>query len=176
MLCLTRSISRNRACATTEKTQRPLSPAENEVVKGLSVSILLVLLFVSVQALYAADETEFPDRRPLASWQSFDPDDYGDEWLTLDRNADGSIDYAVTVDDRGYKLREAMDFDHDGFMDNFYFYSNNVLQRQEIDTNADQQIDVWIYLRRGVYITMWERDRTHDGVIDERVVYGSEDD
>lgn len=145
-------------------------------MKCLPVYIVLGVLIVCPAVIGAADDSEFPDRRPLASWQRFDPDEYGDEWLTLDRNADGAIDYAVMVDDRGHKLREVMDFNHDGSMDNFYVYSNNVLQRQEIDTNANQQIDVWIYLRRGVYIRMWERDRTHNGVIDERVVYGSEDD
>ncbi len=138
--------------------------------------MLLLGLLVSVPLLAGADKAEFPDRRPLSSWQSFDPKDYGEDWLTLDRNGDGSTDYAVMVNDRGHKVREVMDFNHDGFMDNFYFYSNNVLQRQEIDTNGDQRIDVWIYLRRGVYITMWERDRTHDGVIDERVVYGGAQD
>jgi len=94
--------------------------------------------------------------------------------MLLDRNEDGIVDYAVQIDDRGEKVREAMDFNNDGLMDDFYFYSNGVLQRQEVDTNYDRRIDVWIYLRRGVYIEKWERDRDYDGVIDDRGVYGSE--
>lgn len=93
------------------------------------------------------------------------------EWLLLDRNEDGLIDYAVRLAENGNKLREALDFNHDGFMDDFYVYQNDVLQREEIDSNFDQQIDIWIFMHRGVYIQMWERDNDFDGVIDERADY-----
>ena len=136
-----------------------------------TIFIALGLLSGTVGSSYAA---EYPETHPLSSWQSFDPADYTEGWLTLDRNGDGSIDYAVMIDDRGYKVREAVDFNHDGRMDDFYFYSNDVLQRQEIDSNYDGRIDIWIYLRSGVYISRWERDRNHDGVIDDRAEYGSE--
>ncbi len=91
----------------------------------------------------------------------------------LDRNEDGTPDYAVRVNDRGQKLHEAMDFNFDGKMDDYYVYANDVLQREEIDSNYDGEIDIWVYLRRGVYIRMWERDTDFDGVIDLREVYGS---
>lgn len=122
---------------------------------------------------FGADGGDLPQTRPLSSWQSFDPADYGTEWQVLDRDDDGIVDYAVMVNDNGHKVREAMDHNYDGRMDDFYFYENDVLQRQELDSNYDEQIDIWIYLRRGVYITMWERDRDFDGIIDDRQRYGS---
>jgi len=132
------------------------------------------LVLLAAVALRAADPEDAPDTRPLAGWQSFEPAAYGDEWMVLDRNDDGVIDYAVRLDDRNEKVREAMDFNYDGSMDDFYFYRNGVLERQEVDTNYDGRIDVWIHLRRGVYIEKWERDRDYDGVIDDRGVYGDE--
>lgn len=116
-----------------------------------------------------------PSTRPLASWQKFAVEEYLEGgWLTLDRNEDGRIDYAVLVSDSGDKIREAMDFNHDGNMDDFYFYENDVLQKEEIDSNYDGKIDIWVYLNRGVYIRMWERDTDFDGVIDEREEYAKE--
>ena len=137
---------------------------------------LIIMFALAMPAILAfADGSLYPDSRPLEPWQSFDPADYGERWLTLDRNEDGRIDYAVMVDDLGRKLLEALDYNHDGSMDTFYIYENDLLRRQEMDTNGNQQIDVWVYIRRGVYIAMWERDNSHDGVIDERVVYGPQD-
>ncbi len=154
--------------------QRPAPPADTE-----SVNLRIVLVTLSFAAAIAAgaeglDSEDFPDRRERRSWQSFDPEDYGEGWLTLDRNDDGVVDYAVMVDDSGRKMREAVDFNRDGAMDDFYFYENGVLARQEVDTNYDHRIDAWVYLRRGVYITMWERDRDFDGIIDDRERYDGE--
>lgn len=137
-------------------------------------TLLAALLLGAALTGWATEPEDFPDSRELSGWQSFDPADYTDGWLLLDRNEDGTPDYAVQVNDRGHKVREAMDFNFDGAMDDFYFYSNDVLQREELDSNYDRQIDIWIYLRRGVYITMWERDSDFDGIIDERVRYGDE--
>jgi hypothetical protein len=154
--------------------QRPAPPADTK-----SVNVRIVLMILSLAAAIAAgaeglDSEDLPDRRERRSWQSFDPEDYGEGWLTLDRNDDGVVDYAVMVNDNGQKMREAVDFNRDGAMDDFYFYENDVLVRQEIDTNYDRRIDAWVYLRRGVYITMWERDRDYDGIIDDRERYGGE--
>jgi hypothetical protein len=140
-------------------------------VKYLTISGLLLLAIVS--SIHAQESGSYPDSRERVAWQEIDAAAYGEGWLTLDRNEDGTTDYAVRVNDRGYKLTEAVDFNYDGAMDDFYFYSNDVLQRQEIDSNYDGEIDIWIYLRRGVYIRMWERDNDFDGIIDERQEYGS---
>lgn len=135
--------------------------------------VVLLIVSVGVQ-LPGVEPEDLPDTRSPKGWQSFDPADYGEEWMVLDRDDDGVVDYAVMLNEDGQKLREAVDFNRDGFMDDFYFYENDVLQREEIDSNYDRHIDIWIYLRRGVYITMWERDRDHDGVIDAREIYGNE--
>ena len=137
-----------------------------------SVAVLILCCVLSV-ALSAQDSSNHPESRPREGWQHTDPTDYGEGWLTLDRNEDGIPDYAVRVNDRGQKLQEAMDFNYDGKMDDFYVYANDVLQREEIDSNYDGEIDIWIFLRRGVYIRMWERDTDYDGLIDLREVYGS---
>ena len=91
---------------------------------------------------------------------------YSSGWLTSDRDSNGTVDYAIQLDDLGYRVLEAMDFNYDGVMDDFYFYSNDVLQRQEVDSNFDQSVDIWIFMWRGVYIRRWERDSDHDGLVD----------
>jgi hypothetical protein len=96
----------------------------------------------------------------------FHPSAYETGWLTSDRDDDGIVDYAVRVDERGNKLQEAVDYNRDGLMDDFYFYANDVLQRQELDSNFDEEIDIWIYMWRGVYVQKWERDTDFDGTVD----------
>ena len=59
-----------------------------------------------------------------------------------------------------------MDFNHDGMMDDFYFYANDVLIREELDTNYDGAIDLWVFLHRGVYVERYERDTDFDGIPD----------
>ena len=70
------------------------------------------------------------------------------------------------------KEREVLDHNHDGKMDDFYFYSNEVLQRQELDTNYDGSIDLWVFMKDGVYVERYERDTNHDGTADEIRDYG----
>lgn len=92
--------------------------------------------------------------------------------MTDDRNGDGMLDYAVRLTDDLLKDREAVDFNHDGMMDDFYFYANEVLQRQEIDTNFDGAIDLWVFLTEGVYVERYERDTDYDGYPDVVRDYG----
>jgi len=120
--------------------------------------IVGVLILLSPGLVFANNDEEAPDPTMLSAYDS--------GWLTSDRDEDGRIDYAVQVDERGYKIREALDFNYDGHMDDFYFYSNNVLQRQEIDSNFDRMIDIWIYMWRGVFVRRWERDTNFDGSVD----------
>jgi len=136
-----------------------LSASRRAIAAG---AIWLVSIVLCLPAL-AADTTE-----PAGSDQPsrFDPAAYSEGWLTSDRDDDGTVDYAVQVDDDGNKLREAMDYNFDGRMDDFYFYANDVLQRQELDSNFDEVIDIWIYMWRGVYVRKWERDTDYDGVVD----------
>ena len=130
---------------------------------------LATLLFLVLAGGVA--DTTYPDSRPLSADQFFDPAEYDESWFTDDRDENGVIDYAIRLDDQGYRVQEAMDFNYDGLMDDFYFYSNDVLQREEIDSNYDGQIDIWVFLYHGVYIRMWEQDTDYDGVIDVREDY-----
>ena len=90
----------------------------------------------------------------------------GGQSISSDNNYDGKIDYSLEIDEFGNKVHEETDFNLDGSMDDFYFYSNGVLIRQEIDTNYDNKPDVWIYLEKGIYIIKVERDKNFDGIID----------
>jgi len=103
--------------------------------------------------------------------------EYPEEGVTLmkfDRDFDGSIDYVVKVDEIGNKLYEELDYDYDGFMDDFYFYSTGVLIRREVDTNFDGAVDLWVYLTEGVYVERYERDTDFDGEIDLVKKFGME--
>ena len=93
--------------------------------------------------------------------------------LSMDRNYDGRIDYTVIFDLQGRKVREEMDFDHDGQMDDFYFYEAGKLVRQEIDSNYDGQVDIWVYLD-GMYIQRVEMDTSFDGIVDTVQDYAAE--
>lgn len=141
-------------------------------VKTLTFLVVAFLAALLASPALSAQQGNHPDTRERSSWQHVEATEYAEGWLTLDRNEDGTPDYAVRVNDRGQKIFEAVDFNYDGMMDDFYFYANDVLQREEIDSNFDGEIDIWVYLRRGVYIEMWERDTDFDGVIDEREEYG----
>jgi hypothetical protein len=57
-------------------------------------------------------------------------------------------------------------------MDTFYFYDSGVLIRQEVDSNYDGKIDIWIYLYKSIYISKYEVDTDFDGKADKVVDYG----
>ncbi len=111
---------------------------------------------------------------PLHEDLSFDPADYTDGWIVNDEDSDGVIDYGIFFNDEGEKVYEASDFNKDGQMDDFYFYSGGVLVRQEIDQNADGMIDLWVYLSEGVYVEGYERDSDYDGRIDVVKLYAQQ--
>jgi hypothetical protein len=87
--------------------------------------------------------------------------------ISSDRDNDGAVDYLLQLDEEGNKVYEELDFNYDGTMDDFYFYSDGILARREIDTNYDGEVDVWVYLHEGVYIERYERDLDFDGTIDQ---------
>lgn len=133
-------------------------------LKFASASLFFVIpaiLLFSAAAETAIDRNNDgkPDR-----WVTTLPD--GGQIIKSDNSYDGKVDYILEIDNAGSKVFEQVDFNHDGEMDDFYYYKNGVLERQEIDTNFDKNIDVWIYLEEGIYIIKIERDKNHDGVID----------
>ena len=91
--------------------------------------------------------------------------------LTLDRNYDDRVDYAVEFDAQERKVSEQLDFNFDGRMDDYYYFEKGVLVRQEIDTNFDDRIDVWVYLE-GQYIRRYEMDKDFDGVAEVKKEFG----
>lgn len=102
-------------------------------------------------------------------------EEYRNPWITGDTNNDGRTDYALELTERGLKRREAVDHNNDGFMDNFYFYRNGVLDRQEIDTNYDGAIDLRVHMYDGVRVRGYERDTNHDGEFDLVKQFGERD-
>ena len=123
------------------------------------------LVLLSVPLFGQAED--FEDNRRLDPRHSFDVDDYDSlEWFLSDRDGDGATDYAVKVDEAGRKLLEAMDYNKDGFMDDFYYYDAGVLLREELDTNYDRVLDLWVFIEDGVYVGAYHRDTDHDGEID----------
>jgi hypothetical protein len=86
--------------------------------------------------------------------------------LEFDKNSDKKIDQLMILDAKGNKLYEELDFNLDGEMDDFCFYSNGVLEKELIDSNFDGKIDLWVYLKKGIYVERYERDTDFDGTID----------
>lgn len=109
-------------------------------------------------------------------------DGFPDQWyeahdgrilsLEQDRDYDGRIDCRVVYDREGRRLREELDFNLDGRMDDFYYFEKGELIRQEIDSNFDDRIDIWVYLV-GPYIRRYEMDKDFDGRVDLVKDYGS---
>ena len=50
-------------------------------------------------------------------------------------------------------------------MDDFYYFEEGKLIREEIDSNFDGTVDIWVYLD-GMYILKYEMDSDFDGAID----------
>lgn len=128
-----------------------------------SLLLLGALSFVSAQTVGAPTVRSEPEQQHI-----FRVTEYGAPWITGDTSGNGKVDYAIKVDEFGRKVAEAVDYNGDGFMDDFYTYRAGVLVRQELDTNFDQRIDLWIFMEEGVYVRGYHRDTNHDGVIDVR--------
>lgn len=129
-----------------------------------TTAAVLLLVLISSPHTGAADGADSNDGgTPGVPEFHYDTSAYGDRWILGDQNEDGQTDYALYVDEDNYKVREAVDYNNDGQMDDFYYYENEVLQKQEVDTNFDQEIDLWVYMHRGVWVERYERDTNYDG-------------
>lgn len=102
----------------------------------------------------------------------FDPKALGSDWLVSRLAQTGQIDYAVLLDSLGRKEREAVDFNGDGILDDFYYFSHGVLIRREVDTNYDRRVDLRVWISEGVYISRYEQDVDFDGTPDVIRSYG----
>lgn len=92
-----------------------------------------------------------------------------------DSNNDGSIDYFIRTNLDGDKIIEIMDFNHDGEMDDLYFYSDGIIVRREVDSNFDMNIDIWVYIKDGTMIEKYEQDIDFNGEIDKVKIFGGEE-
>jgi hypothetical protein len=93
-------------------------------------------------------------------------------WLEIDSNNDGKIDHIMLLAPNGDKVYEEIDVNHDSLMDDLGYYSRGVLIREETDTNYDGKVDLWVFIREGVYVERYARDTDYDGVIDVTKEYG----
>ncbi len=91
---------------------------------------------------------------------------------SYDSNGDGKVDFMEKQNKEGEKIMEIFDFNHDGTMDDFYFYSDGIISLREIDSNFDKKVDIWVYIKDGSYITKYERDLDFNGTIDQVKVFG----
>ncbi|MDX9801927.1 MAG: hypothetical protein RBT69_11400 [Spirochaetia bacterium] len=133
----------------------------------LHKTLAAAAFFVFLLPLYcSADESGIDRNKDGKADRWIEARQSGGQIVSSDNNYDGVIDYILEIDEFGNKIYEETDFNLDGSMDDFYFYSNGVLVRQEIDTNYDNKIDIFIYLEKGIYITKVERDKNFDGIID----------
>lgn len=144
----------------------PTLKADNAKEIAVKRALRVLLLFVAVPALFAAPPTvSDPGELMLAV------EEYGEPWTIGDIDDDGVADYAAIVNPRGVKFKEAVDYNRDGLMDDFYFYEDGILVREEIDSNFDGAIDIWVFMSEGIYIKEWRRDTDFDGEVDVQREY-----
>jgi hypothetical protein len=123
-------------------------------------------LLTIVLALAGAQTVERIEREQTDFDPVFSVDEYGASWITGDSDGDGRVDYALYLDESSRKRFEAVDFNGDGLMDDFYVYRGGVLHEEQLDTNFDGTIDLWIFMHDGVRVRGYERDSDYDGTID----------
>jgi len=132
--------------------------------------LLLFLMLVSSVNLFSIDR--IVDISDIISMNGQDMEDILVE--EFDSNTDGNIDYLVRTNSHGLKVMESLDFNHDGIMDDLYFYSKGIIVRREIDSNFDMKIDVWVYIKDGSFIEKYEQDLDFDGAIDKVKIFGGD--
>ena len=127
--------------------------------------IIIIISMCAAGILSASPDAAVDSNRDGQADQWYEMNNGQIEKVSMDRNFDTVIDYNVEYDLGHRKLYEEMDFNHDGQMDDFYYFEEGKLVRQEIDSNFDGAIDVWVYLD-GMYILKYEIDSDFDGNID----------
>ena len=141
---------------------------------GRKLAVVVILASTTIGSLTAGTIQEIDENDDGKIDQWIETIDTNTTKVTKDRNFDGKPDYELLYDNRARKIQEIVDFNFDGFMDDFYYYERGVLARRELDTNYDERIDLWVYLLKGVYISRIERDLDNDGEIDYVRQYGAD--
>jgi len=142
----------------------------NSVGDGNSSSVSGSKLGDAARAVDAGDR----DLRVRSMLDRFETLDNTLPALEVDSNEDGQVDYLIKTNvETGHKMMEVLDYNHDGEMDDFYFYRRGVLAERAIDSNYDGKVDLWVYIEEGVYIAYFERDNDFDGKMDELKRYSA---
>jgi hypothetical protein len=131
----------------------------------MKAAIILIICFCAVSVVHAAPGTAVDSNNDGQADQWYQMSAGQIEKVSMDRNFDTVIDYIVEYGLGHKKLYEELDFNHDGQMDDFYYYEDGKLVRQEIDSNFDGAVDLWVYLD-GMYILKYEMDSDYDGSVD----------
>ncbi len=127
--------------------------------------LTLVLFFVSVN-IYSDYSLDSNEDGILDIWVEETPEK--GYTISSDTDFDGNVDSVLKLDEFRNSLYEESDYNSDGIMDNFYYYENGVVIRQEVDSNFDGKIDVWVYITNsGKSISRYEKDLNYDGVVDK---------
>jgi hypothetical protein len=130
--------------------------------------ILLILLFIVAVYTYSLDRILNVSDVLTETGLNFE-----DTALEkFDSNNDGEVDYLIRTGRDGAKIMESIDFNHDGNMDDLYFYTDGIIIRREVDSNFDMNIDIWVYIKDGNLIEKYEQDLDFDGNIDKVKTFG----
>ena len=135
-------------------------------MKFIPCLLAIAFAFCVVSQVWSANLSKIGDIKLSMLDMPFDIQSYGQDYGRVDRNGDGKVDYVVRLDKSGSKSFEGLDFNQDGYLDDFYIYEGGMLVRREIDTNFDRKIDLWMYIYQGQYVEAYERDTNFDGTID----------
>jgi hypothetical protein len=131
----------------------------------MKTTLAAALMALAASALFPLDGKAVGD--PSAAASPARTEDAGKlRSVQTDSRGDGFVDDVVYFNEKGQKVREELDFNRDGRMDDFLYYQDGVLAREEIDSHFDGRIDLRIYLYRGIYVQRYERDTDGDGVPD----------
>ena len=135
---------------------------------------IVIFLFISINiyADYSLDSNS--DGVPDIWVEELGEDGY---IISSDTNFDGDIDAVLTMDSNKISQHEETDYNLDGTMDNFYYYKDGFVVRQEVDSNYDKKIDIWVYIvNEGRTISRYEKDLDFDGVVDKVKEFEVEED
>ena len=105
----------------------------------LKLALIMLVMPFSLFALTTNETDENNDGKP-DHWMS--TVNGNQTLIEQDRNFDGKVDYSLLIDENANRIEEELDYNFDGVMDDFYYYTNDVLVRREIDTNYDGNIDL----------------------------------
>jgi len=137
--------------------------------KPAPLFLFLFFCMALIQANNQVSSDENGDGRP-DTWTVFE--EGRRKAVLYDSDFDGVVDYSLHYNRDQKMIEQQQDFNRDGEMDDFYYYSNSTLRRREMDTNYDGEIDVWVYLKEGIYITRYEQDLDFDGTVDKVKEFG----